>query len=663
MNLHPTTKDDSRIICRESICLAHFRKLMSGILLFTLIICGMIILRPSLTMAASNVIVVLDPGHDSKHPGACYNGLNEETVNLKIAHYCMEELEQYYGVTVYMTRYGEACPFDDLSSQECLEGRSAYARDVNANLLVSIHNNAGIPDAEGAEIYYPNENYRGYLGDIGYDVSQCIMNELTALGLNNRGVMVRYSDEDEPNDNYRIYPDGSLADWYNINRNAKRYGFTGIIIEHAYISTASDAERFLSNDTSLKALGVADATGIAKYYGLVKDGGSIYHGVDYASVFDMNYYYNNNPDVAAYCGYDEHALLAHFVEYGMNEGRQAKESFNVAAYKKRYEDLSQTLGNDLKAYYIHFIKFGASEGRNATPGIDTMDYSAVFDVDYYYNNNPDVATYYGHNANSLFAHFIANGINEGRQASANFNVLSYRNRYADLRGAFGNDYIKYYLHYITFGAAEGREATGYSEIQDPVTVYNGIDYASVYNYNYYRNQYADVKSTFGDDDFATLQHFVKYGMSEGRHGSAGFNVQSYKNRYADLRESYTYDLAAYYMHYIDYGHSEGRIATGNSEIYNPITVYDGIDYSLVYDYNYYITTYPDVKAAFGDDDIAALKHFITYGMKEGRNGNETFHVEGYMKNNADLKKAFENDLTRYYLHYIKYGKTEGRICK
>jgi hypothetical protein len=41
-------------------------------------------------------------------------------------------------------------------------------------------------------------------------------------------------------------------------------------VEHAFLSNASDAENFLSTEAQLKALGMADATGIAKYYGLSK---------------------------------------------------------------------------------------------------------------------------------------------------------------------------------------------------------------------------------------------------------------------------------------------------------------------------------------------------------------------------------------------------------
>ena len=44
--------------------------------------------------------------------------------------------------------------------------------------------------------------------------------------------------------------------------------------------------------------------------------------VDYSAVFDYNYYITNNGDIKAAFGDDDVAVLAHFVNYGMSEGRR-----------------------------------------------------------------------------------------------------------------------------------------------------------------------------------------------------------------------------------------------------------------------------------------------------------------------------------------------------
>ena len=56
--------------------------------------------------------------------------------------------------------------------------------------------------------------------------------------------------------------------------------------------------------------------------------------------------------------------LKHFVEHGMQEGRQGTAEFNVYAYKARYADLRSVYGDDLVKYYMHYIRAGKAEGRD-----------------------------------------------------------------------------------------------------------------------------------------------------------------------------------------------------------------------------------------------------------------------------------------------------------
>ena len=206
------------------------------------------------------------------------------------------------------------------------------------------------------------------------------------------------------------------------------------------------------------------------------------------------------------------------------------------------------------------------------------------------------------------------------------------------------------------------------------TVYNGVDYSSVYNYNYYINKYADLKAAFGSNQAAALAHFVNSGMSEGRQGNADFNVDIYKSNYPDLQNAFGNDLQKYYLHYINNGKKEGRNAktlinktttttTATTTPSTGITVYNGVDYSPVYNYSYYINKYADLKAAFGSNQTAALAHFVNNGMNEGRQGCQNFNVDVYKANYPDLQNAFGSNLKNYYLHYINNGKGEGRNAK
>lgn len=613
-----------------------------------------------------NIVVVLDPGHDASQGGTRGNGVAEEEVNFKIAEYCKEELEQYQGVTVYMTRNTRACPFGLGSNKGdaaiCNEKRVEYAKSVGANVYVSLHNNAAdSSSASGVLIFYPNQNYNPSLSQEGGALASQILNQLTALGLRNRGTTVRTCVDHVPQ--YQ-YADGSQADYYAVIRNCKKAGIPAIIVEHAFITSPSDVSNFLSTDEKLKSLGVADATGIAQYYGLKKE-----TPVDYSAVFDATYYANRYPDLKAAFGNDESALLQHFIQYGMAEGRQGSSQFDVYSYKNLYPDLRAAFGNNLKSYYMHYISSGKAEGRKAT-GVNTLqnpittyngiDYSAVYDYNYYLKKYSDLAKIYTNDDIGLLAHFVNCGMSEGRQAKDSFDVSSYRNQYQDLRIAFGNNLKSYYMHYISNGKAEGRKATGVTSLKNPLTVYQGVDYSAVYNYSYYLKKYKDLAKIYTNDDVGLLAHFVVSGMTEGRQGKDSFDVISYRNQYQDLRLAFGKDLRSYYVHYMNCGKKEGRIATGVKTLQNPVTIYNGTDYSAVYDYSYYNSKYSDLKSAFKGDDIDLLAHFVNNGMSEGRQASKKFNVQVYKNNYTDLQQAFGNDLKLYYMHYIQNGKAEGR---
>ena len=209
--------------------------------------------------AGSGLVVVIDAGHGGYDGGAesTFNGVtySEKYMNLKIAQACRDELQKYYGVTVYMTR-------DDDTFVK-LEDRTAYAKSVGADVFVSIHNNSSESGAaNGATVFYPNSNYNASIGSTGEGLAQSILNNLTQFGLKNNGVQIRNSESGD------TYADGSLCDYYSVIRGSKKHGFPGLIVEHAFLSNQSDAEKYLNSDAKLTALGVADAKGIAAYYGL-----------------------------------------------------------------------------------------------------------------------------------------------------------------------------------------------------------------------------------------------------------------------------------------------------------------------------------------------------------------------------------------------------------
>lgn len=247
----------------------------------------------------SSLIVVLDPGHGGSDPGTQANGIVEKTVNLKIAQYCKAELEEYAGLTVYMTRT------DD--TYLSLAQRAQVAINKKANVFVSLHNNANtsaVPN--GANVYYPNSNYNANCGATGQALASSILSKLTALGLASGGIHIRNSE------NGTKYPDGSLADYYGVIKRCKENGIPALIVEHAFVTNASDAQKYLSTDEQLKKLGVADATGIAEYYGLKKGLG--FNSVQSKSSTTMELKWTQVVGVTGYCIYRSESSGSGFEE-------------------------------------------------------------------------------------------------------------------------------------------------------------------------------------------------------------------------------------------------------------------------------------------------------------------------------------------------------------
>ena len=634
---------------------------------------GMLVLSLQATdvKAANPVVLVIDPGHGGNDSGAVgtYNGHSyyEKNMTLSIAKELKSQLEATGRFKIYMTR--------ETDTYKSLTYRTDNARQMNADALVSVHINSAGSSASGAEVEIPNTSLYPELHTEGENIANSILNELSSLGIHRRGAFTRNSA------NGTTYSDGSTADYYAIVRGAKSNAMTGIIVEHAFISNPNELGQFLSSEDKLKALGRADARGINNYYATHTPVREVRES-DYALVYDYNYYINKYSDLKNAFGTNRNAAFNHFLSYGMNEGRQGNDKFNVSCYKQNYADLQKAFGNNLKSYYEHYISNGHKEGRvadklinntntgdrNTAPTVNKtvyqgVDYAPVYDADYYYKNNADVQKQFkSTDYAGLLKNFVEKGMAQGQRASANFDVNSYRLQYPDLRAAFGDDLKAYYMHYITDGKREKRKTTGTSQMVGYVTKINGVDYSAVYDYNYYINKYGDLKHAFGYNDTAALQHFITNGMNEGRQASANFDVTSYRLQYPDLRAAFGDDIIAYYMHYITDGKREKRKTTGTSQMVGYITKINGVDYSSVYDYNYYINKYSDLKQAFGYNDTAALQHFVTYGMKESRQANSSFILSYYRANYADLRNAFGNNNTAYYLHYITYGKKEGRIA-
>ena len=244
---------------------------------------------------SGNIIIVLDPGHGYLDPGAgrvwAGKTYSEHIINQKIANACKAQLEKDSRITVYMTRNSatEKDHEKDYPDGGDIGWRCKFAKDKDADLFVSLHNNiAASSAAQGTEVYIPNANYNVPCYKVSQTVGKSILNKLVALGLTGRGLFIRNTE------NGTRYPDGSYSDYYGVIRRCKLYGIPAMIVEHCFLSNQSDCERFLGSDASIAAVGIADANGILENVAYLQKNRANSKYVGWQTIDGHKMYYDQN---------------------------------------------------------------------------------------------------------------------------------------------------------------------------------------------------------------------------------------------------------------------------------------------------------------------------------------------------------------------------------
>ena len=304
----------------------------------------------------------------------------------------------------------------------------------------------------------------------------------------------------------------------------------------------------------------------------------------------------------------------------------AQSLFDFQYYAENNQDVKNVFGNNENLLRNHYMNFGIKEGRKASP---------VFDVKYYLEKNSDLQKAFGNNYEMAYNHFINFGAREGRQASKEFDVKYYLAQYSDLAKAFNNDYVQAIIHYVNFGRKEGRKGIGDEGLL-------ATEMSFIFDSDLYYSLYGDLQKAIGNNYEKLKNHYMKFGLNEGRLGSYAYDPNYYLEKNPDIKKAFGTDYKKVYEHLISFGIKEGRVA------------------SRVFDVNYYLNNNDDLKKAFGKDYKKAYEHFISFGINEGRASSEEFKVQIYKKNYQDLATAYGNNWKFYYKHYLMFGKKEGR---
>lgn len=200
--------------------------------------------------AKEGIVLVLDPGHDAHDAGArrTWNGVTyaEETIVLKMAKYCKEELEKYAGIQVYLTRTTNNVDMDRYD-------RVKVARDLKADALVSMHINSTAKwqdSVSGALAYVPTYSNKAAYAVEARALAADIVGNLSTAGMRNLGYL----------------KDENLG----IILYGKKWKIPTMIIEHGFVNNPSDCLKYYGSNAKIRAVAVADAEAIAKHYGLIK---------------------------------------------------------------------------------------------------------------------------------------------------------------------------------------------------------------------------------------------------------------------------------------------------------------------------------------------------------------------------------------------------------
>ncbi len=94
----------------------------------------------------------------------------------------------------------------------------------------------------------------------------------------------------------------------------------------------------------------------------------------------------------------------------------------------------------------------------------------------------------------------------------------------------------------------------------PKYIHDSVDYAPVFDYTYYASKYADLKAVFGTDSNKLFNHYISYGLQEGRQAISTFDVKVYKSSNPDLQKAFGEKdgYKPYVLHYLQYGKNENR---------------------------------------------------------------------------------------------------------
>lgn len=164
----------------------------------------------------------------------------------------------------------------------------------------------------------------------------------------------------------------------------------------------------------------------------------------------------------------------------------------------------------------------------------------------------------------------------------------------------------------------------------------------LFNREWYLTRNPDVAEAVAQGLLDPLEHFLQYGLHEGRSPGPLLDVQYYLRHNPDVAAAVSRGETTAYDHFLSFGVFEGRA---------PIALFDA---------SYYLTHNPDVAQAVRAGDFTPIQHFIEYGQYEGRVVTPIIDLGAYMGANPDVYRAVQEGGMSAMEHLMLYGIREKR---
>jgi hypothetical protein len=199
----------------------------------------------------------------------------------------------------------------------------------------------------------------------------------------------------------------------------------------------------------------------------------------------------------------------------------------------------------------------------------------------------------------------------------------------DVAAAIANTGTTGYDHFIEFGLLEGRNPS------------------ALYNEAFYLDAHEDVAEDVAADLLSSgLEHFVTNGAFELRSPSAVFSQIEYLDENEDILNAVRDNaFSSGFEHYIEFGANELR----DPQLF-------------LYNEAFYLESNPDIAEAVGRGDfVDGFEHFISFGQTEGRTPSLLYDEQSYLALNPDVQAAVaDGSLTSGFSHFAQIGRFEDR---